>query len=230
MRFFAKILASAEEPSLIRQLWQEFIDTYVSNPAYYEYLNLEGNDVFWLKIFILAMFIGLSIAAFCIVFDKRVLGEMVRKLLATDSLSPEKAKTLEELGYARNTIVRHSVRKGFTLRRVVRCREEEAFLHSMAEKREAHEEKRKTDRSLRPFKETDYPFDLEHDHFYIPEELKYTADIKFEKKGNTWFGALLFTLVLAVLYVILLFTLPEILEILNDFAGALANSGKSNIV
>ncbi len=230
MRFFSFAAKAASEPSFFEQLWQEFLDAYVTNDAYYEYLGLEGSDLTQIKILLLGLFLGLAVAAFCIVYDKRVLGNMVRTILGLGCLSPEKAQTLGELGYARNSIVRYSVRKSVALRRVVRCVEEEKFMEEQKKLREEHEQKRKADKSIGHFQEVSYAFDLEHDHFYIPEELKYTADIKFEKKGNTWLGAIVFTVIVLVLYVALLIYLPEILDVLNAFAANFQSKGPKNIV
>ena len=230
MRMIPHVLsATAEEPFVV-QLWNDFIDTFVINDVYYPYLGLEGSDMFQIKLLILGLFIGLAIAAFGGVYDKRVLGNMVRSLLGRGCLSPENAQTLAQLGYARNSIVRHSVRKSVSLRRVVRCVGEEKFLAEQEQKRLAHEEKRKTDKSIGRFREVGYTFDLENDRFYIPEEMKYMADVKFEKKGSTWLGAILFAVIMLVVYVILLINLPGILEILNDFAANFAPTGPKNIV
>lgn len=228
MRIFSFAASNAEEMPLIVELWLHFYDNYVVNLGYYEHLGLETQDLINFKIMLLGLFIGLAVASFGIVYDKRVLGDAVRKLLREECLSPESAKTLVELGYGRSATVRHSVRKSVSLRRVVKCREEEEFLRAQEEQRLAHEEARKTDRSLGRFREVDYVFDLENDHFYIPEELKYTADIKFEKKGNSWFFSILFVVILAILYVVLLVFLPDMLQIIDDFVGGF--SPTSNMV
>ena len=60
--------------------------------------------------------------------------------------------------------------------------------------------------------------------------MKYMADIKFEKKGNTWFSAVFSVIVLLIAMIALLLALPYILNILNDFVGVLNPSDKSNIL
>lgn len=229
MRFWITA-ANAAEPSIWQELWQDFLDIYVTNDVYYEYLGLEGKDMFQVKLLILGFFVGLSVACFAAVWDKRVLGNAVRTILARGCLTPETAETLSQLGYARSTIVRHSVRKSVTLRRVVRCVEEEQFLARQEARRLEHEEKRKTDKSLGRFRETAYVFDLENDHFYIPEEMKYMADIKFDKKGSSLLVAILFTVIMLIAYVVLLVYLPEILDILNDFAANFQPAARKDIV
>lgn len=230
MRFMSFAAKAAQEPSLLVQLWREFLDTYVLNEAYYEHLGIAGNRLFEIKLLIFGLVIGLSLAGFGAVWDKRVLGNMVRTLLARGCIDPENARTLADLGLARNSTVRHSVRKSVNLRRVVKCVEEEKFLAEQEARRVEHEEKRKADKSIGRFREVDYVFDLENDHFYIPEPQRYVAEIKFDKKGTTWLGAILFAVIMLVVYVILLINLPDILEILNDFSANYGTSGPKNIV
>jgi len=230
MRFLSFAASAGEEAPFLVQLWRDFIDVYVTNEPYYEHLGIEGKDLFEIKILILGLFIGLAIAGFGAVWDKRVLGNMVRTLLSRGCLDAENARTLTDLGLARNSTVRHSVRKSVSLRRVVKCVEEEKFLAEQEARRIEHEEKRKSDKSLGRFREVNYVFDLENDHFYIPEDQKYVAEIKFEKKGTTWLGAILFFVIMLVVYVILLIALPNMLEIINDFAANFGPRSPKNIV
>ena len=231
MHIIPYALGAAAEKSFLAQLWSDFIESFVTNEVYYPYLGLEGgSSLFSVKLMILGLFVGLSLASFGALYDKRVLGETVRAILRKEAYTPETAVTLSEIGYERNSIVRHSVRKSVTLRRVVHCVEEEKFLAEQELRRAEHEEKRKTDKSLGRFRELAYTFDLETDHFYIPEEIRYTADVKFEKKGSSWIGAIVFTLVMLVGYVVLLVYLPDILEILNDFAANFSPTGPKNMI
>ena len=193
-------------------------------------IGIEGNDLFQIKLIIVGLCLGLAIAGFGAVWDKRVLGGMVRTVLGRGALSPENAKTLSELGYGRSPIVRHSVKRSVNLRRVVRCVEEEKFLAEQEALRAAHEEKRKTDKSIGRFRETPYVFDPENDHFYIPEKMKYMAEIKFEKKGTTWLGAILFAVIMVVVAIVLLIYISESLDIVNDFAANFQPRGPKNIV
>lgn len=190
----------------------------------YEYLGNGAGAMTSLPMIILGIFIGLALAAFASVFNKQVLGDFVRELLREEALSAESAKTLAELGYERKTVIRYSVRKGVNLRRVVRCREEEEYLAAIEAKREEYEEKRKNNKSLPRFKAEAFCVNADEHHFYIPEKMKYMADIKFEKKGSTWLGAFVFLLVLAIAFLLLMFALPHILSLLNEWFGWLGNS------
>lgn len=212
------VTADAEQP-LIVELWGYFYDTYLTPDVYYENLNLTSNELFSIMIFIFGLCVGLSLASFGAVFNKRVLGGVVRRLLEKQALSPESALTLDELGYPNSLLVNFAVKKSTSLRRVVKCREELEFDAEQARKREEHDKKRADDKKLPRFKEAAYKINVYEDKFYIPEDMKYTADVKFEKKGTTWLGAVIFTVIMMVVFVVLVVFLPQILELVNDVAG-----------
>lgn len=217
--FFAlQTSVAAEKPSWA-SIWQAFYDTYWNPEEYYEHIDVGSNSFLSVRLVLLGLCIGLCLAAFGAVFNKRVLGNIVRKILSVEAFSPESAKTLDELGYGDSFFVHYAVRKSTNIRRVVKCREEQEFIAEQNKKRAEHNERRATDKSLRAFKESSYKIDTFTDVFYIPEELRYTAEFKFEKKGTTWLGAILFTVIMAIVFVVALIFLPQILSLINDVVG-----------
>lgn len=205
-----------EEQSLFSELWEYFSEKYFT-PQYgdYEHITVGTSAMVSLRTIVFGFFIGINIAAILAIYNKRFLGDFVRTLISSDAFSPETAKTLTELGYIKNTTIRSELRRGATLRRVVKCVEEEEYLAGLEEKRrefEAAEHPRGE-----KFKETRFAIDFATAHFYIPEKDKYTAEIKFEKKGTNWltFAAVF---VLSLLLVVLMFWLtPEMLQMLDNF-------------
>jgi hypothetical protein len=225
MRFFQTVLTvSGEEESF----WGDFFtDLYAY--AYYPNLNMDTDSMIFIKNLILGIFIGLCIAAFGMVYNKRVLGKFVRALLREECLSKESAKTLSQLGVMQNYAIRNAVRKSVNLRRVVRCREEEEFLAEQEKLRLEFEESAKGDKKA-SFREEKFEIDTANDHFYIPEEMKYMADVKFESRGTTWLGAILFVIIMAIVFVALIIFLPDIFQMLDSFAGGFSSMGKNNIL
>ena len=67
------------------------------------------------------------------------------------------------------------------------------------------------------------------DSFFIPEKMKYTADIKFEKKGSTWLGAIIFAVIMLVVFIVAMVALPYLLNLLNDMVGGFSST-PDNIV
>ena len=72
-----------------------------------------------LEFIVWPIFIGICIAAFVTVFVRVKLGEVVRAIFSAGAVSPETAKTLEELGVANKFFVRSALRGRSALRRVV---------------------------------------------------------------------------------------------------------------
>lgn len=215
---------------LHKELWQYFYETYINPSEYYENLGADSSTMLSVRLIIFGLFIGLSLASFAAVFNKRVLGNVVRKLLAAEALSPDRAMTLEELGYENNPLIWLALKKSTSLRRVVKCREEVAYDQDMEKKRLEYDTRRKSGEKLPRFKETSYKIDILSDAFYIPEDMKYMADVKFEKKGTTWLGASLTVVVMAVILVALMVAMPHIFELLDSFAAGFDSSGNSKIL
>lgn len=221
MIYTALSAASEQEMPLIKELWLYFYDTYLNSSVYYEHLNIDTGKMLSIRIIILGLYVGIAIASFAAVFNKRVLGGIVRRLLSNECFSPESAKTLDELGYGNNFIIYLAVAKSTSLRRVVKCREELEFDKRSALEREEHEKSGAKNKRLSKRKETEYKTDAYSDSFFIPEEIKYTAEIKFNGKGSTWLGAVILTLVMTVAFFVTMVALPYVFGILNDFVGSL---------
>ena len=206
-----------KEPTLWDQLWENL------TAREYENLDTSSGTLLSIKTVIIGLFLGLCVAIFAAVFNKRVLGGFVRHLLREECLSPEQGKTLPELGLADKLWLRRAVKNNVSLRKVIRCREEEEY-YAAQYGEEANTKPRPR------YGANAFHINPDEHHFYIPEDMKYMADIKFEKKGNTWFSAIFSVIILLIAMIALLLALPYILNILNDFVGVLNPSDKSNIL
>lgn len=141
-----------------------------------------------------ALIWGIIIAAIATVYCRRIVGAFVRTLIEKEVLCPEAAVTLFDTDAFRSTILRHELCRGAFLRKVVFCREEQAYL-------------------LEKGKDATYKIDFTRDHFYIPEDLKYRAEVRFNPKGSGWLSVVL-TVVLVPLFVGLLCRfMPNILQL-----------------
>lgn len=69
------------------------------------------------------MLIGLIIGAIVVLFNKQVIGKLVKKLLDDKIHSEGSAKTLDELGFGKSRILKFLLRDGTTLRKVVKTAE-----------------------------------------------------------------------------------------------------------
>ncbi|MBQ9080993.1 MAG: hypothetical protein IJY27_07990 [Clostridia bacterium] len=214
-RLFSVLTA---EPSLWEELWEYFNDKYFT-PDYgdYTYIEISESSMVSLPAIVFAFFIGINIAAIAAIFNKRVLGDFARALISVEAHTPETAQTLEQLGYLKNTAIRSSLKNGTTLRRVVKCVEEEAYYAELEKKRREFEASN-TDPKAK-FKEIPFSMDVSTAHFYIPEDQKYTAELKFEKKGTNWLtfaGVFIGSIVISLLVI---WVVPELLQMLDNFLG-----------
>ena len=220
-------LSRASDVTLWEELWQFWEDKYFHfDLTDYQSLGLGGGgSLFSLPQMISMMLIGIIIASFATIFNKRVLGDFVRVMLQYEATSVEKAKTLEEFGYLRNSTIRQALRRNASLRRVVHCVEEENFAREVETQRAAYEERRAADGNLPPFIEPTFKMDVTTAHYYIAEKDKYMADIKFEKRGTNWFTFGIVVVCCVSLLIATLYLLPDIFQYMDNFVGMFKSAG-----
>ena len=220
-------LSRASDVTLWEELWQFWEDKYFHfDLTDYQNLGLGGGgSLFSLPQMISMMLIGIIIASFATIFNKRVLGDFVRVMLQYEATSVEKAKTLEEFGYLRNSTIRQALRRNASLRRVVHCVEEENFAREVEAQRASYEERRAADGNLPPFVEPTFKMDVTTAHYYIAEKDKYMADIKFEKRGTNWFTFGIVVVCCVSLLIATLYLLPDIFQYMDNFVGMFKSAG-----
>lgn len=200
--------------------WDNFYQTHFSTSGDYENLGISDGGIMSLESIVIGIAVGFFIASCMAIFNRRVLGDFVRQVLSSECHSPESAKTLEELGYHKNAFIRGSLKGGVSLRRVIKCVEEEAFYAEVAKKRAEFEAKHANSQGKAPkFREPKFEVPLLSRHYYIPEELKYIADVKFEKKGTNWIVLVLAFVLFAAIAVGFLLAVPELLQMLDNMIG-----------
>lgn len=216
---FTTAILSAEGKSLIEELWDYFAENYLDSNTVYTNLGIDSSSPITIPMILFGIFIGIIASVIAMVYDKRVLGKFVRNMLSEGAVGRENAKTLYHFGTNERSSVGRSLRRGINLRRVVRCVEEEDYYKELKEAREKYEKKREEDPSLPPFKEAEFVF-TEGEHFYIPEDKKYTAEIRFAKGGASWWSIPLTIVGALVGFFILLALLPYILTLLDQAIGS----------
>lgn len=220
-------LLTSEEPSLIRELWDYFIDKYFSiEYGLYDNFEVGGSAFFSPGSIVVCMFIGIVLASVLAIFNKRVLGDFVRAVSRESATSPERAMTLEQLGFLKNSAVRSALKRRGSLRRVVRCVEDDrADLEAGNPLRPGIAE---LYGDISPVEGAPGAgrTDLNTAHFYIPQAEIYTAEIRYEKKGTNWlsfFGVI----VLCLILVSILFKLmPDIFQLVDNFITMVKPVGK----
>ena len=150
-----------------------------------------------------ALIWGIIIASVATFYCRRIVGAFVRTLIEKEALSPETSVTLFDAGGFRSTVLRRELCRGALLRKVVFCREEQAFLDEKG-------------------KDAAYKIDFTKDHFYIPEDLKYRAENRFNPKGSGWQSVVLTVVLVPLVVGLLCRFMPNILQLVDALMTFLA--------
>ncbi len=212
------------EPSLLKELWDYFEGKYFSiDTGRYEHIQVGTGSLVTLQKIVLGMFAGIVVAAGFACYDKNRLGAFVRTLVKEQCLWPEKAQTLYELGFARNGSVKASLRSPNKLGKIVRCVEKEAYEKQVEEARAAYVAEHGSDEG---FFMPNYRIDFDHDHFYIPDDEHYRAEIRYDEKGSGWRAFVLVLLVSIIGAALVCFLLPDMLQLVDNMIGILSENDR----
>ena len=214
-------IAAETDTTFWEDVWNYLYDVYLRVDGNYQNLGLEKMPLFSIRLLVLGIFAGIIIACVAMAYHKQILGGAVRRLIERGCLSPDKAMTARELGYLKNPLIKNALARSTSLRSVVKCVGEEEFYRQQTADMEAYEEKRKSEPKLPRYKKREYIVDTATDRFYIPEDKRIRAEIKFEKKGSGWLSTVISIVVMIVAFFVLLLVLPQILGFLDDLFGGL---------
>lgn len=212
------------ETNFFEDVWNYLYDAYFNMGDGYANLGTQNNHLITVGTVVFGLYIGALIACIAMFYNRQIVGGAVRRMLERKIDSKDKAITISELGYTKNFLMRSMFRDSNSLRRVVKCVEEEAFYAEQNEARLEYEKKREAGEKLPRFRDEIYRVDIENDHFYIPEEQEIAAATKFRKKGSTWVSMIISVVLLSVAFFALLLFLPWFLGELDGAFGVI--SGK----
>ena len=219
--------------------WIEMIKEWLYdffNPALEGYVNFDfgSGEMLNIRIIIFGIFIGVLLASLYSIYVKNVIGAFVRKLLSQACLSEEKAKTLGELGYSRNPFVRLALRGSLLASTVSRvCPTEETAAAEVGGGSEAAAQSVDAEPSVtQPTNAPQKPAknaktDPQIVRYYIKEEKKYVAEMRFNARGSGW-PTFFFVLLISVMCVFLIFAfLPQILRFLDNTISIFSVAGNT---
>ncbi len=185
-------------------VWNYLYEAYVATNE-----SMGGGDTLvTVGMIVLGIYIGSVIACVIMTYNRQLLGIAVRKMISMEIFTREDAKTVEELGYKKNFFIRSLFRDSESLRRVIKCVEEDDFYAEQEKEREELETARAENKKLPKYKTKIYRADVDNDRFYIPEDLRDLAAKRFDKKGSTWISMIFVILALTVIFIAVLFFLP----------------------
>ena len=146
---------------------------------------------------ILGLCIGILLASLYMLYQKLVPGAIVRAILKAEAHTPESAKTLTELGLDKNPLYRFELRHNAALKKMVlRSLAQEPTENEAADKATADTE--------------------QQERFYISEEAKYRAELRFDKKGNGIAGLALTAILTVALAILLIKLTPVVLGLVDN--------------
>lgn len=167
----------------------------MNNPDYY-------NPFFSVELIVWAMFIGFIIASLMAVYNKRIIGGFVKSVMSEECFSPETARTIIELGYGTDWFIKNALRTDTVLRRFI--------VRIDAEGSEPDGEK-KAKRSKHDV------IDFSTARFYIPEELKYRAEVRYARRGTDFFTFAICIVLLAAAAFAAIYIIPELIQFIKNF-------------
>ncbi len=197
-----------ENESLWEQVGDYLYHRYISPTLPYFY-NLPNNlDASQILIVVLAVVIGVLLAATVFVFYKQVIGALPRTLADLSATDEEHAKTLGELGCKGSFFLKISLKnRDSGLRR---------YVHLVGESELTPEDfTRQGAKRLRANRVSDF----QNARFYLDFEKKEIALRRFALRENTW-KSVLWTWVGGIVVVILIAAfLPQIMTFVDFAAG-----------
>ena len=161
-------------------------------PGEYEHFTFDASTAATVTTFVIAICIGILLAALYNFYQRNVPGAIVRAILREKALSEKDAKTAAQLGLEGKFLFLWELTHGTALRRTVRFVGDTAY--------DARGKRPKQNAETR---------------YYIPEEGKYRAEIRFEKKGNGLIALLITCALTAVLAILIIKLLPWFLSIVD---------------
>ena len=184
----------------------------------YLYENFElYNPFISVKLIVWALFAGFVLAALLAVYNKRLIGGLVKKMLFEDCTSPEKALTVTELGFGTDWFIKNALRTDNALLHFVK--RIDAPKETDGETSEDGAETDKEPAAPKKSRGGHDIIDFGTAKFYIPEELKYRADVRYASKGTDLisFGICIVIFIAAAFAAV--FLIPDLIQLIDNFIG-----------
>ena len=181
--------------------------------TYYQNFTFD-NPTITLTVIMIAMYGALLSACFAVIYNKIYLGSLVRVLSKEQCFDASKALSFDELGIKPSAVFRRALSPSKTLGKYVK----------VANPEECTAVKPRKCIALRRFLSMETGerevYDLTKALVYIPEEKHFTAEIRYAskaKKGTVIVSVIATAVLGAVLCAVLMFFIPEILGLWDDF-------------
>lgn len=170
------------------------------------------SPLFTLETVVWGLVIGVCVGAAWSVLTRRTLGTFVKRLHTACAADAASAVTLEEIGMAKNPILKYSLGEGKALRRYALCANAEECVKEQPAPRGFEKGMR---RVLSLEESRPARVDLTLARFYMPDEQRYEAEVRYDKKGTDLAGLIVSVVLLVALGCVVQWLLPELLSFLD---------------
>lgn len=203
--------------SLIRELLEYFNSTVFGVEfGVYDNFSLESGLGSTVRSLIFGLMLGTIFAGALMYYTKNVHGKFIRTLLKNGCFSPEKAMTLRETGMFRSPSVRRELTKDGVLSKLTK----RVCANTVAKQTEAGTDGEVAEPPTATVAESSV--DFLKDRFYIPEDLKYKAEVRYDKSGSERFPFVITVIVCVILAFLLCRFMPTLLGLADWLISALA--------
>lgn len=166
-----------------------------------ETITLGDNPITTLNIIVWSLYIGFLIGIGVTVYNRCVLGSLIRRLIARQAFTESDALTVAEVGCA-NPMIKFALRGNGTLRRVV---------YMVGDTPETRKRE-----------------DFNTAKFYIPDENVHRAEVVYGNAGTNFISILLSVLAFLIVVMISFFVIPDLIQMLTNFIAGITPA--SNIL
>ncbi|MBQ2729733.1 MAG: hypothetical protein IJF69_03065 [Clostridia bacterium] len=184
--------------------------------TYYDNFALD-NPTVSITVIMWAICIGLAVGSVFFTFTKHAAASIIKKLARGEYNTKEKTASLKELGLKPTLLLKKALRDGQPLAKYV-------IIENPDECR--IERKNKFFNGIyKHFRKEDLPasYDLKNARFYLPEEVKHTAEIRYESKGSPLISSVICCVLFLLVAVGLSLCMPKLLELVDKMITAYKN-------
>ncbi len=179
------------------------------------YNNFElYNPFISLDLIVWALFAGCVVASLMAIYNKRIIGGFVKAVLKNESLSPETAKTVTELGFGSDWIIKNALRTDTVLRRfIVRIDKAADGGEAPIAEEDTKDAKGAKKKERQPKHDV---IDFTTARFYIPEELKYKAEVRYASRGTDLITFVIAVVVLIAAALAAIYFIPDLIQLIDN--------------
>ncbi len=229
------------QSSLIRDLVDYFNQALFGLEfGVYDNFSVDGSMGTTVRSLIIGIMFGTVFAGALMYYTKNVHGKFIHTLLKNECFTPENAMTLREIGLFRSPSVRRDLASGGVLAKLTKRLSATATTLPLASEAEAAAPVSEAEQATKDGETEQMPeaegkgaasapvpaeepaMDFLNDRFYIPEELKYKAEVRYDRAGSGKLPFVITVVACITIAILLCRFMPTLLGFADWLISALA--------